>query len=152
MYGLTPADARPGTTLLELMRQSIARGIHYPGITAEEMFADFKQRLIDNKEPVLHRRLANGCIVAVRHQPMANGGWVGTYEDITERHRAQENIARMARHDSLTDLPNRLLFREKMSDRDRRRHRASRQLRKGSRPPSSWRSCDAPVTRRCRVI
>ena len=116
MYGLSGADARPGTTLLELMRQSIARGIHYPGITAEEMFADFKQRLIDNKEPVLHRRLANGCIVAVRHQPMANGGWVGTYEDITERHRAQENIARMARHDSLTDLPNRLLFREKMSD------------------------------------
>ena len=116
MYGLSHEDARPGTTLLELMRRSIARGIHYPGITAEEMFADFKQRLIDNKEPVLHRRLANGCIVAVRHQPMANGGWVGTYEDITERHRSEENIARMARHDALTDLPNRLLFREKMSD------------------------------------
>jgi diguanylate cyclase (GGDEF)-like protein/PAS domain S-box-containing protein len=116
MYGLTEADARPGTTLLELMRHSIARGIHSPGVNAQEMFADFRQRLIDDKEPVLHRRLADGRIIAVRHQPTTNGGWVGTYEDITERHQAQENIARMARHDSLTDLPNRLLFHEKMAD------------------------------------
>ena len=115
MYGLTADDARPGTPLVELMRRSVAHGIHVPGVTAEDMFADFKQRLIDNKEPVLHRRLADGRIIAVRHQPMANGGWVGTYEDITERQRAEESIAHMARHDALTGLPNRLLLREKMT-------------------------------------
>jgi diguanylate cyclase (GGDEF)-like protein len=43
---------------------------------------------------------------------MANGGWVSTHEDITERRRAEERIAHMARHDALTDLPNRTLFRE----------------------------------------
>jgi diguanylate cyclase (GGDEF)-like protein/PAS domain S-box-containing protein len=116
IYGLTENEARPGTTLLDLMRRSIARGIHSPGVTAEAMFADFRERLIENKEPVLHRRLADGRVIAVRHQPTASGGWVGTYEDITERHLAHENIARMARHDALTDLPNRLLFREKMED------------------------------------
>jgi diguanylate cyclase (GGDEF)-like protein len=46
---------------------------------------------------------------------MPEGGWIVTYEDITERYQADQNIARMARHDSLTDLPNRLLFREKMA-------------------------------------
>jgi diguanylate cyclase (GGDEF)-like protein len=116
IYGLTENEARPGTTLLDLMRRSVACGIHSPGMTAEAMFADFRQRLIENKEPVLHRRLADGRVIAVRHQPTASGGWVGTYEDITERHLAHENIARMARHDALTDLPNRLLFREKMED------------------------------------
>jgi diguanylate cyclase (GGDEF)-like protein len=43
---------------------------------------------------------------------MADGGWVATYEDITERRRAEAQIAYMAHHDSLTDLANRVLFRE----------------------------------------
>jgi diguanylate cyclase (GGDEF)-like protein len=114
IYGLDPEDARPGTPLIELMRCSISRGVHRAGIDAEQMFADFKKRLIENKEPELHRQLSNDRIILVRHQPMVGGGWVGTYEDITERYRAQENIARIARHDALTGLPNRLLFGEKM--------------------------------------
>jgi diguanylate cyclase (GGDEF)-like protein len=114
MYGLTLDEAKPGTPLVELMRRSITRGVHRSGIGAEEMLADFKKRLIDNKEPELRRHLANGRVVSVRHQPMVGGGWVGTYEDITERCRAEENIVRIARHDALTDLPNRLLFGEKM--------------------------------------
>jgi diguanylate cyclase (GGDEF)-like protein len=116
IYGLTFEDAQPGTPLIELMRSSIARGIHGAGIDAEQMFADFKMRLIENKEPELHRHLADGRVIMVRHQPMVGGGWVGTYEDITERYRSEERIARIARHDALTELPNRLLFSEKMID------------------------------------
>ena len=114
IYGLTLEDARPGTPMIELMRHSIARGIHCDGIDAEQMFADLRMRLIENKEPELLRQLANGRVIAVRHQPMIGGGWVGTYEDITERYEAQENIAYIARHDALTELPNRLLFGERM--------------------------------------
>ncbi len=116
IYGLTREDTPPGTPLLELMRCSIARGIHRAGIDAEQMLADFKKRLIENKEPELHRHLADGRIIAVRHEAMVGGGWVGTYEDVTERYRAQESIAHIARHDSLTDLPNRMLFAEKMDE------------------------------------
>ena len=36
--------------------------------------------------------LADGRLVAVRHQPLENGGWVGTYEDITERERAADAL------------------------------------------------------------
>jgi diguanylate cyclase (GGDEF)-like protein len=49
-------------------------------------------------------------------RPSPGGGWVATHEDITERRRAEQRIAHMARHDSLTDLPNRLLFRERLSE------------------------------------
>ena len=116
IYGLTREDAPPGTPMIELMRRSIERGVHFPGVSAEQMFADLTERLIENREPVIVRHLADGRIIAVRHQPMAGGGWVGTYEDITERYRAEENIAHMARHDALTGLPNRLLFSEKMAE------------------------------------
>jgi diguanylate cyclase (GGDEF)-like protein len=116
IYGLTPDDAGPGTPLLNLMHTSIQRGVHAPGVTADQMFVDYKRLLIENKIPVLHRELADGRIIAVRHQPTANGGWVGTYEDITERCRTEAHIARLARHDALTELPNRLMFREEMTD------------------------------------
>src|SRR5262249_54776503 len=47
-------------------------------------------------------------------QPMKGGGWVATFEDITDWQRAQEQIFHMARHDALTNLPNRTLFREQL--------------------------------------
>lgn len=56
--------------------------------------------------------LADGTICSVSQQPMPDGGWVATYEDITERRQSEERIAYMAHHDALTDLPNRALFRE----------------------------------------
>jgi len=52
--------------------------------------------------------------IRVVHQPMPNGGWVATFEDITEWEKAQQQISHMARHDGLTNLPNRMLFRERL--------------------------------------
>ena len=45
---------------------------------------------------------------------MKGGGWVATFEDITEWQQAQQQISHMARHDALTNLPNRTLFREQL--------------------------------------
>jgi diguanylate cyclase (GGDEF)-like protein/PAS domain S-box-containing protein len=53
--------------------------------------------------------------IRIVHQPMqGGGGWVATFEDITEWQRAQAQITHMARHDALTNLPNRTLFREQL--------------------------------------
>jgi diguanylate cyclase (GGDEF)-like protein/PAS domain S-box-containing protein len=116
IYGLSADEARPGVTLLDLMRASIDRGVHVPGVTADQMFADYKRRLIERKESALYRKLADGRVIAVRHRQMINGGWVGTYEDITERQRFEAHIARLARLDTLTELPNRVMFREQMDE------------------------------------
>jgi diguanylate cyclase (GGDEF)-like protein len=56
----------------------------------------------------------NGRSIRVVDQPKQGGGWVATFEDITEWQRAQEQITHMARHDALTNLPNRTLFREQL--------------------------------------
>jgi len=48
--------------------------------------------------------------------PIADGGFVVTFEDVTEQRRTEEKISHMAHYDALTDLPNRSLFYEKMSE------------------------------------
>ena len=60
--------------------------------------------------------LPDGRTIAVLNHPMADGGWVATHDDITERRRAEQQIAHMARHDALTGLPNRVLFRERLAE------------------------------------
>ena len=58
--------------------------------------------------------LPDGRVIAIVHQPMVDGGWVATHEDITERRSFEARIAHMAHHDALTDLPNRALFNERL--------------------------------------
>ncbi len=52
-------------------------------------------------------RLSDGSVIQVARRGLTGGGIVLTCEDVTERTIAQERVAHLARHDSLTDLPNR---------------------------------------------
>ena len=57
-----------------------------------------------------------GCnrIVSISRQPLKGGGWVALHEDITLRRRQEQEITHLARHDPLTNLANRALFREQL--------------------------------------
>ena len=59
----------------------------------------------------------DGREIEIGNQPLKSGGWVATQEDITERRRAEKQIAHLAHYDALTDLPNRVLFREQLEQR-----------------------------------
>jgi diguanylate cyclase (GGDEF)-like protein len=58
------------------------------------------------------QNLKDGRKFLVTYQPLADGGWVDTQEDITEKRRAEEKIEWLARHDPLTGVANRFYFRE----------------------------------------
>ncbi len=61
------------------------------------------------------RTRPNGMVIEIRTVPLLGGGAVRTYADVTERKRAEAEIEHLARHDPLTTLPNRLLFRERLN-------------------------------------
>jgi diguanylate cyclase (GGDEF)-like protein len=52
----------------------------------------------------------------VSNQPLPNGGWVDIQEDVTEKRRAERRIKWLARHDPLTEVSNRLHFREALQE------------------------------------
>src|SRR5690606_12543493 len=56
----------------------------------------------------------DGRAFSIQHVALADGGWLASVEDITDRRRAEFQIVRMAHHDSLTDLANRVLFHERL--------------------------------------
>ena len=68
---------------------------------------------------------SDASTLRVIDSPMQNGGWVATIEDITEWQKVQAQIAHLAKHDPLTDLPNRTLFRERLNEALRRTNRGA---------------------------
>ena len=86
------------------------------GDFGDDLGPDFvEQRLAAAREPEpwhMIRTTRDGRTISVLHQPLAGGGSMSTHEDITARRRAEAQIAHMAHYDALTNLPNRVLFRE----------------------------------------
>jgi diguanylate cyclase (GGDEF)-like protein/PAS domain S-box-containing protein len=110
MYGLAPDEVKPGTTLRAIVSRRIEEGI-YAGTDPDEYL---RERLAPVTQPSHEiQQMSDGRAIAILRQPMADGGWVTTHTDITERRRADAQIAYMARHDALTGLANRVLFQEK---------------------------------------
>ena len=91
-------------------------GVPELGLLADDITTDPELKPLLSRSPVTAQShdLSDGRVIAVSRQEIATGGWVATYEDITERHKIETKLAHMARHDALTGLPNRVLFREHM--------------------------------------
>jgi diguanylate cyclase (GGDEF)-like protein len=114
LYQLPAAAARPGASFVDVLRCQQSAG-NFNG-NAEWFAADLRARLAQGQKVHSTVHLADGRIIDVANQPMSDGGWVATHDDITERRRSEARIARMARHDDLTDLANRVLFRERTNE------------------------------------
>ena len=114
LYGLPEELTRPGTSFWEILDDGAKTGM--VSIGDPQLRVTVLEAAIKAGRPFRdHLKMVNGRVIAVLHQPMVGGGWISTHEDVTEQHKHEEMIRHLARHDALTDLPNRVLFGEEMA-------------------------------------
>ena len=110
MYRLPPELLQIGTPHSAVIAHRVMNGIlkgEKTGEAVDQKLSNLRELPADAQSSRIDE-LADGRLVRVTRQPMPGGGWVAIHEDVTERHRTEARIAHMARHDALTDLPNRL--------------------------------------------
>jgi diguanylate cyclase (GGDEF)-like protein/PAS domain S-box-containing protein len=112
IFGLSEDAVHVGMSQRAIIEALVALGRYKRGATVDAISEGTRTSLTEVGLNSVLRELADGRVIAVTHRPMAGGGWVATFEDITERRRNEARIIHMARHDGLTDLPNRTRLRE----------------------------------------
>jgi diguanylate cyclase (GGDEF)-like protein len=111
IYRLPHDMILPGTPLRTSLEYRATHG-HF-GFDLDPDFVERRLAAARAPEPWhIIRETQDGRTISVVHQPLAGGGSLSTHEDVTARRRAEAQIAHMAHYDALTDLPNRVLFRE----------------------------------------
>src|SRR5437667_3394578 len=110
MYGLSAEIVKPGCSFRDIIAHRKATG-SFAG-DEDEYCARILQSIELRNSMVVETR--DGRSIQIVNEPLADGGWVATHEDITERRLAEEQIRHLAHYDALTNLPNRALFHEKL--------------------------------------
>jgi diguanylate cyclase (GGDEF)-like protein len=125
MYNLSPEVVKPGCHFRDLIAHRKETGSF--GGNVDEFVASVLRNVAQKLATKSVLETADGRSVQIVNRPLANGGWVATQEDITERRRAEKQITRLAHYDALTDLPNRALFRSQL-ERELERTKRGEQL------------------------
>ena len=93
LYQLSDDVVKPGRTLTSLLEYRIANGTF--SRDPEEYRRELVAAMAEGKTITNEVKSATGRMVFVINRPMADGGWVATHEDITERRDAERERASM---------------------------------------------------------
>lgn len=88
IYDLSPELMKPGITLREILEHRIANGI-YAGQDPEAYIKERTEWVTSGVRASKVQELSDGRAIAITHEPMRDGGWLTTHEDITERRKAE---------------------------------------------------------------
>jgi diguanylate cyclase (GGDEF)-like protein/PAS domain S-box-containing protein len=113
IYGISEEYMRAGTPLEAILEHRLQVSANGGG---DNMAVERIAAIRAGKPWFEINELGDGRTIAMSYHPLSNGGSIAIHEDVTERRKAEQRIAHMAHHDALTDLPNRIQFREKMTE------------------------------------
>ena len=114
MYELSEDVVAPGVSFIEYLEHRASTGLllRDPYSYREEIVS----RISENSIHSTTGRTADGRSVSIVEKGLPGGGWIVTHEDISERARLESELSFMARHDTLTKLPNRACLRERVQE------------------------------------
>ena len=108
LHQLSPAQAAPGRSLRDIIRHHHEL-CGYPHDVDEHLAKVFA--IVSSRTPRVHElKDSHGSIIAIRNNPMPSGGWVATFENITDRRANEAKIEWLANNDILTGIANRSYF------------------------------------------
>jgi diguanylate cyclase (GGDEF)-like protein len=116
MYGLSPSVIKPGCAFRDVILHRKQTGSFNGDV--DQYCSGILRDMPLGKAAITVT--TDGRSIQIANRPLADGGWVATHEDVTERRRSDERIAHLAHYDALTDLPNRTLFRDKLEQEIKR--------------------------------
>jgi len=119
MYGLSPDVVKPGCSIHDIIAHRHATGSFKGDV--EQYCAELIESIAERRLSMVHSSYDRS--IQILSTPVPGGGWVATHEDVTERKRYDEKIQYLAHYDSLTGLPNRTLFQQRL---EQEMHRADR--------------------------
>ena len=113
LIGLDEELLRTHPSIADTVRLQRARG-DFSAVPEDVRIMFDRDKLKPGATLVHERELAGGRVIEVRTVPLTDGSLVRTYTDVTLRKHAERHLQHLARHDALTDLPNRVFFHERL--------------------------------------
>jgi signal transduction histidine kinase len=102
IFGLERMGIGPGTPLADVLRASAARGNYEPEI-AEAAIEERLEAARARNPRTLYQRLTDGRTIEVDVRPLADGGSVASFTDISDREAAQEALRQAKEQAELAD-------------------------------------------------
>ena len=114
IWGFDPSIVRHGTSQSDIVDHAIDLRL-LPNGRRDEVLAQWAER---TRHPCdVEVKMLDGRTLAISYRLMADGGHVATTDDITDRVAAEARLDHLARHDALTDLPNRRELNDELARR-----------------------------------
>ena len=93
LYGLDPEQTKSGTSLRKIVELRMASGL-YAGQNVDDVYKTMRERLYTNVVSHVTNKLPDGRVIVATIQPRADGGWVVTHQDVSERETLNAQLAR----------------------------------------------------------
>jgi PAS domain S-box-containing protein len=91
MYNLPSEIMQPGITLRQILEHRISKGI-FSGANPEEYIQERMDWVSGDVNSNKIHQLSDGRSISITFQPMEDGGWITTHEDITDRMKSEKAL------------------------------------------------------------